>query len=261
MADNFADLAKSKPAAAGGSQPPPPLQYGYWRRPNVPAGDSLNLSDLLENETIPMVITPQKPFTYDGHQLFQPSEITGRSTEFTQFGGRRSGAERFSTPASSSGSAGSPTVEQILTQSFSSEIRSLAPQLEQLRMSHSGGGRFTADMSNSTTNNFDWDAVSAAAQNTTSNPPNSIADDMSFNSSNVSEILKADEREWIDEYATIPYEVAGDSMSKTSTGGATYNIDGIRSSADVSRFGDTNLLPPNGGYVCARNNCFGHLFL
>lgn len=246
-ADNFADLAKQVNSSTVHKRHYQPTSsssaanHNDWRLPKEPAADSLNLSDLLENESILSSLatpTPKRKTTAAmRNQLFEPSEITGRSTECIQFG-RSSQDTRFSTPPPSSSSSmrSSTTVEQILADSFSSEVRSLAPELEQLRISY-GGARFTADMGNSF-DQFDWGGSDVDAVNaTTTNPPNSIVDEISFNANNVSEMLKADQQEWDEEYATIPDVVDSmrSTMMTTSTaGGATYNVDAKKPSRNVS---------------------------
>lgn len=248
-ADNFADLANKVNRSTDHKRHYQSTSSSAakhdWRLPTEPAADSLNLSDLLENESILSSLatpTPKRKTTAAmRNQLFQPSEITGRSTECIQFGHSSQDTARFSTPPSSMRS--STTVEQILAESFSSEVRSLAPELEQLRISY-GGARFTADMGNSF-DQFDWGGGGGGggesdvdAVNATTNPPNSIVDEISFNANNVSEMLKADQQEWDEEYATIPNVV--DSMrstmmtTTTSTGGATYNVDAKKPSQNVS---------------------------
>lgn len=157
---DFAQLARTisasstrstgyKPAAIENANP----TSQYWRS-NTATADSLNISDLLENETIETqcLDTPQRSV-----QMFQPSEFTGRSTECLEAG------VMSEQEVGSCTSLHSPSVEQILAASFSEDVRRMADQLREVKVRNSYGGR-TADMSmasegtSSTSRNsmFDW---------------------------------------------------------------------------------------------------------
>lgn len=101
----------------------------------------INLSDLVEENT---ASSPQLRSNY--HHVFEPSEITGRSTSCSQF--------------KQNAISSSPSVEQILAQSFSEDVRNLGSKLEDMKfrqsLSHASLPR-TADISMASTS-FSSDA-------------------------------------------------------------------------------------------------------
>lgn len=154
---DFAQLARTASSTRSTGYRPAAIENAtpasqYWRSKAANGtGDSLNISDLLENETIDAhcLDTPQRSL-----QMFQPSEFTGRSTECL-------GAGIMSEQeVGSCCSLNSPSVEQILATSFSEDVRRMADQLREVKVRNSYGGR-TADMSmasegTASTSMFDW---------------------------------------------------------------------------------------------------------
>lgn len=178
---DFAQLAKTVSASSTGYTPTaienanPTSQY--WRS----TGDSLNISDLLENETFDahFLDTPQRSV-----QMFQPTEFTGRSTECMDAG------VMSEQEVGSCCSINLPSVEQILADSFSEDVRRMADQLREVKVRNSYGGR-TADMSmasegtSSNTRNSMFDWGEGYRNNLSRLSARLDADEASFNSTKV----------------------------------------------------------------------------
>lgn len=188
---DFAQLARTASSTRSTGYKPATIENAnpstqYWRSNAVSGtGDSLNISDLLENETIDAqcLDTPQRSV-----QMFQPSEITGRSTECMNAG------VMSEQEVGSCCSLNTPSVEQILAVSFTEEVRRMADQLRDVKVRNSYGGR-TADMSmasegtSSNTRNSMFDWGEGYRNNLSRLSARLDADEASFNSTKVCLLL------------------------------------------------------------------------
>lgn len=141
-----------------------------WRQ-LVSENSSINISDLVENDTI-----EGRP---NISRFFEPSEITGNSTECSI---------PIGAPERENAIGGalddSMTVEQILAGSFSEEVRDMAVQLGEMKVRASYGGR-TADMSQVASSlgaDFDW---GPGYKNVTSIPAMEVREGSEFSASRV----------------------------------------------------------------------------
>lgn len=110
----------------------------------------------MEDKTIDARLDIDTPEKNHGKQYFEPSEITGRSTEFSN----APPAQKYSNAFDTDSATHSPTVEEILASSFTSDVRQMAVRLSEMKLQT--GGRRTADMSLSSESEsrseYDWGA-------------------------------------------------------------------------------------------------------